>query len=163
MRNSSGDTPSSSPSTSPTNSPNEPHYFDTLELKYNAIDSIDNFNVENNCSVKELICPEYIEYKIFEIIVKEDNSIIGIKQEMAIWQNQIHNISVCAYINNNFVDFITFTDKAAWNNIEIDYLITHESIYSYYIQFVDEDILYNVNINCYEEMDISVLLNMIFS
>ena len=171
IRNTTGDLPSpsstSSPSASPTNSPNnnEPRYFDTGDLKYRTIDSIDIFNTENNCNVRKISIIEYMGLLIQSMILKEDDTVIGVRQNMSVWNEHIKDIRLKAYINNyddESLNFHTLPYEVSWDSIDIRYNIVFDIyIYIYDIQFKQDGIIYKIEVECYDEIDINVLLNEI--
>jgi hypothetical protein len=103
-------TDTSSPTVSPSESPDDgvPHYFDSGELEYITIDSVDSFNAEYNCNVRTIAITEYLGSLTRKIIFRENNSVIGIRQSFSIHNEQIREITVCAFINNNYVDNLNF-------------------------------------------------------
>ncbi|NCA66483.1 MAG: hypothetical protein EOM87_00305 [Clostridia bacterium] len=141
-------------------------YYDDEEIDMFDPTTIEEFNADNNSLVKSVIS-EVMEssYKIIKI--RETSEVVGLKIDLVIWGERIEEVMLLCYIGKIRVTTVKFAilgSETTYNGQTVKYRreMENEYDYSYYIEFESNGVTYNIEASCFEEMDISELLDELF-
>lgn len=149
-----------------TSSNGDTRYYDAGEIDYYIIDSIDEFNTNNNTFIKPVMS-DVIDSNINVLSIKQTSEVIGIKIDLDIWRYNIDNAEIIAYIGSNRIALtkhILLPENTVFAGQTVNYRTQKYSnlYYRYYIVFELEGINYNITVTCNKEMDVAELLNKLF-
>jgi len=150
----------------------EPHYFSDDAILYSTIDSIESFNAQYQCAVKAVTD---VGIQVFKVISDgESGSVLGLQimlvmwDDMTTWSETIDQARIFCYTGNDRIQdpyYYQLALEADYNGMVIHYRVDNENDwdYRYYMEFTQDDILYNIEIDAYEDIGLKALLDEIFA